>query len=120
MKATAFSAAVFFVAFTASSGAGQTAPASPATLDKCNHEAQVIESREAQTFLSFDPASSGQIVIGVVVNADGTVKQANILQSSFDFPVNADALRLVRAVKFAPKVKDCAPTEGSYVFRLTR
>lgn len=53
----------------------------------------------------------------VVVNADGSVMSASVQRSSGDVQNDADAVKAARAATYNPKEANCAPVQGTYLYR---
>ncbi|MGA7746242.1 MAG: TonB family protein [Candidatus Aquilonibacter sp.] len=67
------------------------------------------------------PASAPQIPVTVLVQVTigptGKLIAAHIYQSSNNARMDMTALRAARDYKYAPKIVNCVPTIGSYIYR---
>ncbi len=66
---------------------------------------------------SFRPAGPLTVEAMVLVGPDGSVESATISHSSGYAGVDAAVIRAARASSYSPKVVDCKPVEGRYLFR---
>jgi TonB family protein len=57
------------------------------------------------------------VLVEVTVNPDGTLASSTIFRSSGNADVDQAALSEARASTYAPKLVDCKPVSGQYLFR---
>jgi TonB family protein len=56
------------------------------------------------------------VIVQVTIEPSGKLKSATIFKSSNNSEVDREALRVARESKYSPKIINCHPVEGSYVF----
>jgi TonB family protein len=57
------------------------------------------------------------VEVEVTVGPSGNLVNAKIYKSSSNMAIDQAALRAARQSNYAPKLIDCSPTEGDYLFR---
>ncbi|MEO6836255.1 MAG: TonB family protein [Candidatus Tumulicola sp.] len=105
-------------------GTGTAAPAAPAATPKpaCanpNVEATVTspvqpDYPEAARSLGLGPVS---VEVEVTVGPSGNLVGAKIYKTSNNMSIDQSALRAARQSSYSPKLIDCSPTTGDYIFR---
>ena len=65
------------------------------------------------------PVSVGHLIaqVDILVLPDGTVKNATIWKSSGYADADAEAIKSALAATYSPKVVDCKPVAGRYLYR---
>jgi TonB family protein len=101
------------VAATAPPGTPKPACANP------NVDASVINPVQPDYPDSAREANLGPVTVQVevTVGPSGTLVGAKIYKSSNNMAVDMAALRAARQSTYSPKLVDCAPTTGDYLFR---
>src|SRR5579872_2043490 len=93
------------------------AQATPApSPDPCLHEAAIVIPVMSEFPPSFRPAGPVTVEAMVLVGPDGAVESATISHSSGYSAVDAAVISAARASSYSPKVVDCKPVEGRYLF----
>ena len=64
--------------------------------------------------LNLGPVS---VEIEVTIGPDGEIKDAEVYRSSTNLAIDQSALRAARASTYAPKIVNCNPVAGRYLFR---
>lgn len=78
-----------------------------------------------QAPIRFPPAAVGrvtraaQVTVRIDVDPDGDVTNAIVLRSSGNVDLDETALNAARGSVYAPKVVNCEPITGKYLFRVT-
>ena len=94
------------------------ASAAPGPTDMCRHEAFV--STPVKPFIAGLPQNvldeGGTAEVQVIVEPDGSPK-VSVYRSSRFLALDMAVLRAARASKYEPKMVDCKPVEGTYIFR---
>ncbi|MGA8840791.1 MAG: energy transducer TonB, partial [Candidatus Aquilonibacter sp.] len=57
------------------------------------------------------------VLVVVTIGPTGSLVDAKIQQSSNNSAIDQAAIRAARQSQYAPKLVNCAPTSGSYIFR---
>lgn len=98
-----------------------SAPPSPTPTPPCYRDVTVVTSSPADypgtaKILGTEPV---EVLVRVVVEADGTVSSASIYKSSTDMAMDQAALRAARKSTYAPKMIACKAVPGVYFFNAT-
>ncbi|HEY5348819.1 MAG TPA: TonB family protein [Candidatus Lustribacter sp.] len=56
------------------------------------------------------------VLVAVTIGSDGALLRATIAQSSNNFALDQSALRSARESTYAPRIADCVPAVGTYLF----
>ena len=91
----------------------QTATPAPSDQDHCNHPVRIIDFAPP---ISFSAKGHGDTVIRLIIAQDGRIKEATIAQRTDDAKADQEGLRMAKASKYAPAMKDCNPVEASFIF----
>lgn len=94
-----------------------TAPPSPLPTGPCLHEATILMPVMPEFPPSLHPAGPFTVEATVLVGPDGSVESATISHSSGYSAVDAAVIKAARTSTYSPKVVDCKPVEGRYLFR---
>ena len=108
-------------------GSGGIAPTSDATSDAAttapacsnpNAEASVLDSISPSYPDSARDLGLGttSVFVQVTIDAEGRLVDARIYRSSNNAAIDQSALRAARESRYAPKIVNCAPVEGTYLF----
>ncbi|MHB8434026.1 MAG: energy transducer TonB [Candidatus Tyrphobacter sp.] len=97
------------------------AAATPASCPNPNREATVISKATADYPQSAQELNLGDVTveIKVTVGASGTLQDATVYSSSHNMAIDQAALRAARESTYAPKLVNCVPTVGIYLFDVT-
>jgi TonB family protein len=57
------------------------------------------------------------VEVEVTVGPSGNLVNANVYKSSSNMAIDQAALRAARQSTYSPKLVDCSPTTGNYLFR---
>jgi TonB family protein len=96
----------------------QTTPSpSPLPTGTCSHEATIVMPIMPEFPRSLAPAGPFTVEATVLVGPDGSVRSATISHSSGYSSVDAAVINAARASTYSPKVLECKPVEGRYLFR---
>jgi TonB family protein len=60
-----------------------------------------------------------QVAIAVEIAPNGKVRSLRVLQSSGDVALDTAAMRAAQQSTYAPKIVDCKPRAGTFIFRVT-
>lgn len=93
-----------------------TASPSPLPTGPCSHEATIASPVMPEFPPSLRPAGPFTVEATVLVAPDGSVESATISHSSGYSAVDAAVIKAARASTYSPKVVDCKPVEGRYLF----
>ncbi|HEY1883621.1 MAG TPA: energy transducer TonB, partial [Candidatus Cybelea sp.] len=61
--------------------------------------------------------ASGTVEVSVTIAPNGTVTRTSVVKSSGSATIDDSVVAAARKSKYSPKVANCAPVEGSYIFR---
>ena len=56
------------------------------------------------------------VLVQVTIDAQGRLLDTKIFQSSNNAAIDQSALRAARQTTYAPRIANCAPAEGTYIF----
>jgi TonB family protein len=56
------------------------------------------------------------VLVQVTIDAQGRLLDAKIYQSSNNAAIDQSALRAARQTTYAPRIANCAPVDGTYIF----
>lgn len=101
--------------------AAPSAPPSPTPTPPCYRDVTVVTSSPADypgtaTMMGSAPV---EVLVRVVVEADGRVSSASIYKSSADLAMDQAALRAAIKSTYAPKMIACKAVRGVYFFNAT-
>jgi TonB family protein len=65
------------------------------------------------------PPQPVTVVVQVTIAPDGTIAGGRVVQSAGNAAFDGSAVRSVEESTFAPKLVDCKPVEGTYLFKVT-
>ena len=91
----------------------QAAPPAPPNQDRCNHPVRIVDFAPP---ISFSAKGHGDTVVRLIIAPDGHIKEATIVQRTADEKADQEGLRMAKASKYAPAMKDCNPIEASFIF----
>jgi TonB family protein len=57
------------------------------------------------------------VLVEVTVSPSGALTDANVYKSSGNSAIDREALRAAHQSTYAPKLVNCSPTSGQYLFR---
>lgn len=102
-------------------GQGTPPPAPPATPASCpdpNREAHVVDQAAADYPEAAQELGLGDVTVEVkvTVGPSGELVGEEIYQSGHNAEIDREALRVARASTYAPKLVNCQPTTGDYLF----
>jgi TonB family protein len=103
------------IAVTLSLILAQAAP-SP-TASPCQAETGLVKAEYPRGFDPPEEARPLSATVFVVVGSDGKVVAAKILKPSGDFSFDAASIRAAKSSTYTPKLVDCKPIEGTFLFR---
>ena len=103
---------------TGTSTASPAPAATPASCPDPNREAHVVEQAQADYPQSAEELGLGDVTVEVkvTVGPSGELVSEEIYQSGHNAEIDREALRVARASTYAPKLVNCAPTTGDYLF----
>ena len=83
-----------------------------------NQEASVINAMSPDYPESVRDLGLGRVsvLVQVTIDAEGRLVDAKIFQSSNNAAIDQSALRAARQTTYAPRIANCAPVEGTYIF----
>jgi periplasmic protein TonB len=103
-----------------------TSPVSDATTGTATEPACSNPNQEASVLDSMSPSypdsardlglQTVSVFVQVTIDAQGRLVDARIYRSSNNAAIDQEALRAARGSKYAPKIVNCAPVEGTYLF----
>jgi TonB family protein len=95
------------------------APGPAPTADPCNHPARA-------TYISPPVYPRGhytnkrvEVVLRIQIAPDGTIDGGGVATSSGDAAFDGAAIQAAELSRFEPKVADCHPVAGTYLFKVT-
>jgi TonB family protein len=86
------------------------------TASPCHADTGLVKAEYPTGFASPEARRLSATVF-VVVGSDGKVVTAKILKTSGDASFNAASIRAAKSSTYTPKLVDCKPTEGTFLFR---
>ena len=93
----------------------QAAP-SPAA-SPCQAETGLLKAEYPRDFNPPEEVKPLSATVFVVVGSNGKVVAAKILKTSGDGSFDAASIRAARSSTYTPKLVDCKPIEGTFLFR---
>jgi len=57
------------------------------------------------------------VLIAVTIDANGSVSHASVSQGSGNAAIDQAALRAARESSYKPRLVNCVPSAGTYIFR---
>jgi hypothetical protein len=93
----------------------QAAP-SP-TASPCQADTGLVKAEYPRGFASPEEVRPLSATVFVVVGSDGKVVAAKILKTSGDGSFDAASIRAAKSSTYTPKLVDCKPVEGTFLFR---